>query len=1833
MSRDDSRPYIPQEVEDWFRKDLIDSSQRDSIKERFETDVWDAIEYFYQTGLIDEHQYQRLHRRYIPAEIDRWFREGIISYSQYLKLRKGYSGNIEEVIEELERSGEIDLEQSDRLKSSYGIELTIYPIPEEAPYQPEIDYEEFDIPEVSPPIMEESMNREIWPYEYEIKEEEFLSTEPERKIEKPPERTILKKVGRELVRTPVPSKVEKHTETKHEKKGEVERESFFKFNQLLFFITGAVLFLLAVFATIAYFWDQMNNLGRGITFLGISTLVLFSGLSMKYRDFNRYFEVITYHASFILFGVGTIFLMSGSLGKENIEHGVVILSLMIPLMVVIVSYHFRYYSMAIVGGIGYIVALGNSYYTWPDGSMGVNLVLLIISVVLLGLIRDALPGIKRSLSFTRRYRSDDPTDSVFVLSLLSVSAISFLISQSILVLEFGRGSTASMILSGSGVFLLLFLYFIFNQLELHPLRLTLFLFLVSDSLLQFGLLNDMGLNTLAISGLIFTIPFYLFYFISSIPDDERIGSTVSRVIVWISGLGTCILLLIPEPLYGLDPISQISLFLAVFSMISLFLSRLKRNDPVYISSLVLLMLVSSFYSLAKMDIAAFISLLAPLIFILYFRKTDPYPEFEFLFLTLVTINYLILWMGPLFPYSYAESLIDPIFDWWKGSLTLLFSIILVYWGLLERKEIRFWIGSFMFLFSTWMAMQGQGDLFILLFFILTSAPVVTKLLKSGDGTLSGKSEEFFNYFMLFAGVVLFISMWFTPVFSPVKDSGMGWSWWKSSVALLFSFIYILWGVVSLKRFHFLVGSICFSTVVTFNTYYRSELFALLLIFLPVMYHFLQVSRRTRKEISLQSDMVYLGLLSAKFSGIIFAIYLITPYDPLFDFDYSSVESIIWIKSAVAALLALSILFWGILKRSKYYLFLGTALISMISIIQAVNYSELFLIVPCLIPPVVFLKERMNGELRKSRSLRSYMKRMSYFPHLLVTGLSMKSGKKPVPLPSHWLLRYSFPAFLIPLSFSLLFVPRYPLMEIVLDRHYHNFLVLSIMTLPYFIQAGRSRQILPIAISTILISLGILFISITKVSFFNFSLLILPLILVMIQRIDPGKMQKRFVNGFMSFFTIILLSGFILIWFKPIYPEIDLDLLSSANMLYKGSIAVVFGSIILSWGYIQKLKTTLTAGSVMVSISILFLSVVFMEPLVFIFSAVPIIIIWLSRTGGPLRHEGGFGNFIERYLPFSNIWFVLAYLTLFLPQVHPVFDVGQYTRSFWFYKGGLAFVYSVVILSYGILLEKNLLITIIGTYLTSASILILSIVLAPELILLLIPLLVLTARGMERLSGKEAYGTSEKLAPILSTLYLLAGFSVPFIPTVFPFVEYQPFEQFFWSYRYLLLLLFSGSILAYGLFKSRDPVSTTLGIIFSTLTILLISFTLLSEAVFLLFLLLILVDLKKEAIGWNEEDKGKYKGIYSLLIVPFIIGFIVMWFLPVLSYYQLDLASTSFWIVKFLTSMIFASFFYMWGLWKRELHIVIISSILATISILIFGFTTLSIVLLAVFIVPYMLEIYRKRRETLPYADENSDPITLFQNLYLIVSFSAFILLWIPELMPVIHIELWSTGYFLFRGSLALIFTGIMMGCCVAGDRPYHLIFSNLFILATSFILVITVSEIFALLVYLIPLSLLISEYKMYRYGFRKASRDIYKYFQRALGREPDVGVREPSLFEDFEHIFLTVSVAFFVLLFIMIWNRPWRMLFDLDDNGHLWFISVTMFVYAAIPIFWGIKEILRAHVLVGVVFIVVNGWVMFLSQMQGLGAVISLFFTAVMFIMGGIYFVWASKRQKITASL
>ncbi len=1712
MRSDGSSTNIPEEVERWFEKDLIDEAQYKRIRERYTSNIWDSIEYFFEMGLINKDQYKRLKLRYIPDEIEKWHNEGIITDSQVETFRKGYYKNIDDVLEEFERIGDIEIEQRSMIGSLYGIDQIS--ADHEYPLIPEPEIEQI-IPgpaDQQVPMMEEPEQDKLWPddYGYEMKPDEFIEQEPLKKVKREEKSPKIEKV----IELPPPKKV---STVKRSMKNEVKKESFFKFNQLVFFITGTVLFLLAVFAAVVYSWEYLSNIGRGASFLILSAMVLISGVILHSKKFNKYLEVVTYNASFILFSVGIIFLISGSRDDEVMMQGVILLSLLIPMMATFIGYHFRYISITVLAGLGYMIAVVNSFIMWPEGSMVANSILFTLSIAILVLSRGGLRQLRKivPMEWAERYKGDRVQERAFSYTMITIAVTSFLVSQSILVIDNGPGTMMGFLLSISGLLLLLALYGVTINDKLAGIKIIVYYTLVFNAVIQFGLLNDQGLFGGSIAGLSLVVPFFFGSILwSKFTDPSKDDLVVLQVIQWSSAIGTCFFILGTEPIPPLDIHSHFAILLGLFSIVSLVLTRIVRNPGIYVFSLFVLLSTGTYFGFMKSDIALFIILAAPFIYSLYFKGKNERKIFEAPFILFLVLNFALMWLGPLEPYGGFESFIEPVAEWWKGIITLVFSLVVFYWGLGSGIRPRFWVGSIIFLFSTWMAMMGQGDLFVIVFFLITTGPILFRkmsLIPKGMD-LSDTEEELFQNLMLLAGALLFISVWLTPVFAPIKETSLDWSWWKTIVSVLFSIIYLSWSVISFRKLHFLAGSLFMATAALFNTVYRSEVFALVLILLPILVVILRRTERIKERISRVNIQVYMVIISFLLVLAFIMVLAIKPYHPILNIDYNSWKDLMWLKSGISFLLTLTVLVFGIHDRSKYYYLLGTALFVTNSVILAVFYSELFVLPVLLLPAILFLVEDHRGILGRPRSLGVYLVRFQYRYSMLLRGIDPGKREKLKDMPNFWLYRQLFPFFLLPLSVVLFFRPFYPLFELSFDIMYWKYVIALILALPIFIQSGRSRLPVPAFVSTIILVSWTVIVSVLRIELMAFVIVAFPVIIHLIGKMEGPIKGSDFQKVFHVLYVIPYLLGYSILWLTPIEPVIDLDIGSSQHLLFKGLITLGYGSLVLVWGYSFEKRIGLVLGIFLTSISLLFLSIVFFEPLVFVFMLIIPTIRWLSKRSGMIPRSDVMNDLISKIIPFNNIFILFGFMILFVPAIYPVIDLPIYGQTFWIYRG-------------------------------------------------------------------------------------------------------------------IILMVYSGSVLAYGLYKSNDRLTIMNGIFMSSITIMALSAILLSEFIFLLFLLLYLIYLWKEKAIDEDRENISPVLIYRSLVISMMIGFILLWLNPFRSFYHLPVSTTGYWMMKCFLGAIFSIGYYAWGVYRKEISTTIISLIFLTITILTFGITTLSIAHIAVIGVIYLMGSASERIEwdSLKFGIH---PLRVFQNLYLLVTFLAFILLWVPEVYPIISIEPWSTGHFLFRALLTTTFSGIMMTYCIYGDRPFHFIISNMFILLTSFIMMITVSEPFALMIYLVPLSLLVLQNMSPRKGFDKAASGVSGFFKSITGRtHDDEEVSSGSLFEEFKHIILAVTVVFFLVLFIMVWTGPVKALFHLEGTGHLWFVSGTMLCFALVPLFWGLKGTLRAHVLMGVLYIVINGWVIFLAQMKGLGVVVSLFFTALMFIAGGLYFVWASKRQ------
>ncbi|MGA1792921.1 MAG: hypothetical protein ACMUHM_03130 [Thermoplasmatota archaeon] len=1860
MERDGNRVYVPEEFDLWLERSIITREQYEALKKGFVSDIWQAIDYFHQEGMISDLQYERLRLRYVPKEIKRWYELGIIDESQYTIMKQGYNRPPLEIIEELRARGVLRNDQAYLLSAMYEFGEPEIPSEEEMRIEPEppsliqeedeYDWTEEDLKvlmtELGKDKTKEEEEVEGWPEEMDYHFEMELPPPKASKTREAPGEEITSKREKEE-RTPIlapPSGIEAKKKEK-KKVDEVQKESFFKFNQLVFFITGSILFLLAVFATIAYTWEMMSNLGRGLLFIGISCLVAASGLIMRFKDFNKYLEIITYHASMIMFAVGIVFLIAGSLDIEGLKQGVIILSLLIPVMVIIVGFHFNYRSISLVATLGYLFASVNSFVMWPEGSIVSNLILLPVSVILLYVVRKG-KGVLRTgplMKLSEGYAEREPPDIAFIYTWISMSVLFFLIAQSLTVANAGQGTTIAWIISSSGLVVLAALFLFGYGIKDPGIQISAFVALLVDAGFQASTVQGYGQSGGSWAAMAVAFPFFIMAFIMGKGRSEKNERWVYDIMLWLSAVVLTLAIMGTSSLPFWDMHTHYSVLFGLFSVAALLMSLAYKRTEMAVYGSILLACTVSYFSLFKFEAASFLVFGIPFIMAVLIGRENTRKYLEVPFVILFGLNYVFLLVGPLQPFGAIESGLEPVIDWWKIGITLTFSIILFYWGLGGGYKLRMGSGAVIYLVSTGIAMWVRGDLFIMVFFLLTAGPALLRrspyLRKRMD--LPPRAENTFQNLLLLAGTVLFVSMWFSPVFAPLKDAGIEWSWWKSAVALSFSLIYLLWSIISVRRFHFLAGSVFYTSVLMFNMVYHSEIFALGLIALPLIVLVVERLKRTVRDITKLDVHGYMFLLSFILTGAFVCVLAVKPIEPIVDLGYASWRTLAWWRTAISMGLTMTVLAWGLLKRSNYYFFLGTCFLCANSIILAVSFSELFLLAPLALPVILLIKEQLFGGIGRKRTFRSYIKDgFRFLRSSLDDDETIGAGSRTGP-PMYWFYGHLFPLILIPLALSLLVPTVYPLHDVPLHTVYWKYLLLAALCSPVFIWSIRSRLPSAICISATLFSIGTVIVSIYKLELLAFALVLPPVLYHLIppsRKVKDEERKDSFGWAFHLAYMPALIIGYLLLWIVPFEAEIDLGLGTTSYLVFKGAVTLAYGIILAAMAVFKENKAYLIIGAGMVQLSIMFLGVSFFEPILFLLLAIPLLLDRLFRERGLVPRSPEFSSFLRSARPLFLLSLIAGFVLIYIRTYDPIFDIWGDGTSFWAYKVSLLSVYSLIVLLNAYLYRKEPVDALVGSFLFSAGLITISFVLFSPALFLFLPVLYLMGHPglLERIEDiptrRFLKGLYRGLLVPISIGFILIWF-VPFYPLISVTFD----TTGYWTMTCVAGALFGILLYLWGLYR-RENTYIISSLVFLSLSFIVLSRSLLPFVILTLLIVPFLIDLAKGSIRASRRDEEPKRPPLEIFASVFhlftAIGFASLWLPPLKPVLSVEAWSVEYWAVKGVLGAVYSFAFFSRGIYKKDTASVVISLVMVMITAMVLTISIMPVFALGILTVPLLIDSARKRLKG--EDDEISKGATVlkvFQGIYLVAVLIGFVLCWMPSVNNLIGLEPWSAPYLLFSSVLAIVYVGFMTYCCVRGDRPYHFLTANILLLVTAFIMALVLSEPFALLAFLVPLVHILSRDLLNTRSFSEAAARISKaFFPRDVQdtEEPRSSPKEidRSFYGTFKHAFLVVSVMFFGLLFLMVWTRPLLPLIGMDADLHLWYIVATMFVFGIIPILWGLKGILRAHVLFGVLFVVVDSWVLFLNQIKGLGVVVSLFFTAVMFLAAGLFFVWASKKQK-----
>ena len=1601
--------FVPDEVRSWYEKGFIDRDQYDRIRALYSGDMPDAVEFFRGMDIISHEQSRRIRSRYLPDEIDSWYEQGLITEEQQRVLRRGYEADLDRMIALFFEEELIDEDQLLKIEGYYsergephprGATPAVPAPPVGVGFQPPSPLRQKGVEVGIDAPIEERWELPVEPLrkvpgEGMLEEEWEVPLKEPVSVEGPPSGEVRPKREPVSVEGPPSGKVRPGREPPkgasfegpdEEPVHEEEKASFFRFNQLIFFIAFGVIFILGMLALIQMTWDMMDDVDRGFVFLGISVVMGGAGFILHIRGMNRYLEVVTYHSSLILFAIGVVFLLVGTMDQEDFQDLVVMVSLLIPLSVMFLAVRYRYLSIGIVSFLGFLFAIGNSMFMWSEGGA----IACVISLLMFTYFH-----------FTEGRRPKDeraPKGDIFMRSVHAPLVLFSLITFVMLGCWLSQAdyNAADALNRTFFVFsVLLPLIFIVYGLRLGPnyLMAASYLLLIMNIEVQFERFMDWGFGTANTT--VFAISLAAILLGLEFLRHRRKEPARVRYITFVV-LGCIFLvpsLLLMDLLWdGTDLHTQRFALSAAASILITAQGSRKRVPGAALVGFSLLMVSSLYHGIARFEPTIFILAAGPLLFPLLFRKWRNHPGFRVLMLVLLFIGYCGLWAGPVLPYGWMEGLVEPVLDWWKGGITILFGLLCTLWGLRRGWREYIVLGIVFYCFSTLMAMMGEGDAFVFLLFILTLLPFLFRrfaLYDKGKG-LSDKEESIYINSFSLVMPIFFIAMWLVPVFSPVEGSGIERFVWKYMVTMAFGTLFMLWGVLSRRMLLFIEGSYYYSASTLYFTAHKGEVFALMVLLLPALAYLLERFRGfggKGKEKVMDYDTFHILYLLPIAVGFLMMLFL-TPLNPVFAVSRNW-NTLVWYKTALSIPFLTTLLFWGLFRRSPPHYLLGSFILASVALMLSIVKCDAFALCIFVLPPLLwFVEKRGEGS--------------SYLPYL----------------------------------------------DSLVSR---------------FLGASEKTE----------------------------------------KPVHPSSVV--FYDLFSKVFVLIGLISTLGILIGPSHPLIPASSLGGVDWVYRKSFLLfLFSTVFLIWGYMRDERTHQVFGTFLFTGAVLYLGILRLELSAFCLFLIPLISYGIGALRGKTEEKDSLDSVVDvLFLLPLFIGFVL----LLIRPVEPVVDIERLSRPYWFYKTGITMLYSMVILIWG------------------------------------------------SLSCKKAHYVFASLLYSISVLTLSLSLLSPFV------------------FMLLLLPLISRLLARFG-----------------------------------------------RTMGAEVIPDRFFRGFSYMYTVVLLLGFIGLLTIPYDPLIRIDTHSQAFWLYRSGLVITYSSCLLAWSLFRGDMAYHIYGCLLFVLSLLIASLTVFEPSILLLLLLPLVLNVLIKRSED--RIDGKGPYPRIWWGAFTLVMVGGFFLTFVPAAYPVAGLKAWTFPFYFFHTFIALLyllFTGVWS---VVRDSPLLYLLSAFFLVVTSFVMSFTFLEPAAFLIFLIPISLKV----MGEVGLPERFRGWAASVWNAVVPKEKMDPSEGDPYRLTRTPFLLLAYLYFLFLFVLVWNRPHDGMFDLGDEGRLWYMCLLLFIYSAIILSWGLSGLLRAHVLSGVLFIVIDGWILFLNQLEDWGAVLALFFTAFMFLLAGVYFVYATKR-------
>jgi hypothetical protein len=340
-------------------------------------------------------------------------------------------------------------------------------------------------------------------------------------------------------------------------------------------------------------------------------------------------------------------------------------------------------------------------------------------------------------------------------------------------------------------------------------------------------------------------------------------------------------------------------------------------------------------------------------------ERDFYRYYRHIFLISAAVGYIFLWIDPFHPFFGPEEIgLNPILlsqFWYKTILTLVFSGVILAWGLKERLPGHYSLGSVLYLVTVFYLAIAKLEVFAFAAFLL---PLLLYFFWKWDKKEPKWSEIFVDIYInvfLLALVVGYFLLWPEPLhtwFGLHDQLNDGIYWYKSVIMLIFSSAVLLWGLFRQRIPHALVGAALFCISTYYMTINLGEFFILLMFLVPIIRYLFETLELKKFTGDFKR---FLGVFRHVFlipTFIGFVIIWFDPLHPFLDLEGTGID-IAWLKSAVALSISIGFLIWGIKRDLPGHFWLGNLLFLVSDIYLTFVKFEGFVFLIFVIPLLVY----------------------------------------------------------------------------------------------------------------------------------------------------------------------------------------------------------------------------------------------------------------------------------------------------------------------------------------------------------------------------------------------------------------------------------------------------------------------------------------------------------------------------------------------------------------------------------------------------------------------------------------------------------------------------------------------------------------------------------------------------------------------------------------------------------------------------------------------------------------------------------------------------------------